>query len=55
MLEFVNVVILNNEIHLSGSRLYGMVLVYGIADSCLYNKQNKQNNTFDISLVRCAY
>ena len=32
--------ILNNEIHLSGSRLYGMVLVYGMADSCLYNKQN---------------
>ena len=32
--------ILNNELHLSGSRLYGMVLVYGMADSCLYNKQN---------------
>ena len=27
--------ILNNELHLSGSRLYGMVLVYGMADSCL--------------------
>ena len=32
--------IFNNEIHLSGSQLYGMVLVYGMADSCLYNKQN---------------
>ena len=29
-----------SEIHLSGSRLYGMVLVNGMADSCLYNKQN---------------
>ena len=34
--------ILNNELHLSGSRLYGMVLVSGMADSCLYNKQNNK-------------
>ena len=32
--------ILNNEIHLSSSRLYGMILVYGMAESCLYNKHN---------------
>ena len=31
--------ILNHEIHLS-VWLHGMVLVYGMADSCLYNKQN---------------
>ena len=35
--------ILNNELHLSGSRLYGMVLVYGMADSCLYNKQESHS------------
>ena len=32
--------ILDNEIHLSGSRLYGMVLVCRVVDSSLYNKQN---------------
>ena len=51
MLEFVNVVILNNEIHLSGSRLYGMVLVYGIADSCLYNKQNNAWTLGDMEFI----
>ena len=45
---------MNSELHLAGSRLYGMVLVYGMADSCLYNKQN---NTWTLtrsmrSLVR---
>ena len=59
--------ILNNEIHLSGSRLYGMVLVYGVADSCAHNKQNNTwtlgdmeyifscSHSGDISLVRWAH
>ena len=40
LLVFTVQSILNNEIHLLGSRLYGMVLVYGMADSRLHNKQN---------------
>ena len=43
--------ILNNEIHLSGSRLYGMVLVYGMADSCLYNKQNNTWTLEDMEFI----
>ena len=43
--------ILNNELHLSGSRLYGMVLVYGMADSCLYNKQNNIWTLGDIEFI----
>ena len=43
--------ILNNELHLSGSRLYGMVLVYGMADSCLYNKQNNTWTLGDMEFI----
>ena len=43
--------ILNNELHLSGSRIYGMVLVYGMADSCLYNKQNNTWTLGDMDFI----
>ena len=43
--------ILNDEIHLSGSPLYGMVLVYGMADSCLYNKQNNTWTLGDMEFI----
>ena len=43
--------ILNNEIHLSGSRLYGMVFVNGMADSCLYNKQNNSRTLGDMEFI----
>ena len=48
--------ILNNELHLSGSRLYGMVLVYGMADSCLYNKQNNTWTLGDMEFIfECSH
>ena len=43
--------IFNNEIHLSGSQLYDMVLVYAMADSCLYNKQNNTWTLGDMKFV----
>ena len=43
--------ILNNEIHLSGSRLYGMVLVYGMAKFCLYNEQNNTWTLRDMEFI----
>ena len=43
--------ILNNELHLSGSRLYGKILVYGMADSCLYNKQNNTWTLGDMEFI----
>ena len=43
--------ILINEIHLSGSPLYGMVLVYGMADSCLYNDQNNTWTLGDMEFI----
>ena len=48
-------IFLNNEIHLSGSRLNGMVLVYGMvygmADSCLYNEQNNTWTLGDMEFI----
>ena len=36
---------------MSGSRLYGMVLVYGMADSCLYNKHNNTWTLGDMEFI----
>ena len=48
--------ILNNEIHLSGSLLYHMALVYGMADSCLYNKQNNTWTLGDMEFIfECSH
>ena len=42
---------INNELHLSGSRLYGKILVYGMADSCLYNNQNNTWTLEDMEFI----
>ena len=48
--------ILNNEIHLLGSRLYSMVLVYEMANSCLYNKQNNTWTLGDMEFIfECSH
>ena len=50
-LYFVELRVFTGVIHLSGSRLYGLVLVYGMADSCLYNKQNNTWTLGDMEFI----